>query len=114
MMRSIRRAMPGDGKRLRALRLKALRDAPEAFLETYDDAAGLSAAEWEARIERYRQPGRQLLVVGEADGVWSGTAGAFLDSERDTADLTLPARPQDRWAMIWGMLDQRERHAAAR
>ncbi|WP_246024008.1 GNAT family N-acetyltransferase [Nocardia yunnanensis] len=102
-MWSIRRATPGDGQHLRALRLQALSDAPEAFLETYDYAAGLSAAEWEARIERYRQPGKQLLVVGEANGVWCGMAGAFLDCERDSSDIALPVRPQDRWAMIWGM-----------
>lgn len=95
--------MPGDGPRLRRLRLRALSDAPESFLETYDQAAGLAAAEWESRIERYRQAGRQLLVVGEADGIWSGMAGAFVDCERDRADLTIPVHAQDRWAMLWGM-----------
>ncbi|MFJ9370540.1 hypothetical protein ACIRRA_39800 [Nocardia sp. NPDC101769] len=90
---TIRRALPGDGLRLRALRLKALSDVPEAFLETYDQAAGLNAAEWESRIEHYRRPGHQLLVVGEADATWSGMAGAFVDCERDRTDLTIPVRP---------------------
>lgn len=102
-MWTIRRAMPGDGPRLRALRLQALRDTPEAFLETYERAAGLPATEWESRIERYRRPGHQLLVAGETDGIWVGMAGAFVDCERDSMDLTLPVQPEDRWAMIWGM-----------
>ncbi|MFJ9371123.1 hypothetical protein ACIRRA_42885 [Nocardia sp. NPDC101769] len=42
---TIRRVMPGDGPRLRALRLRALSDVPEVFLETYDEAANLTAVE---------------------------------------------------------------------
>ncbi|WP_253949646.1 GNAT family N-acetyltransferase [Nocardia terpenica] len=102
-MWTIRRAESGDGLRLRSLRLQALTDAPEAFLETYDQAVALEPGEWESRIERSRQPGHQLLVVGEAGGIWLGMAGAFVDCDRDSADLTIPVGPQDRWAMLWGM-----------
>lgn len=100
---TIRRPVPGDGPRLRKIRLQALRDAPEAFRETYTHAAGLTPAEWESRVESYQQPGQQLLVVGEADGVWSGMAGAFVDHERDFTGITAPIHHRGRYATVWGM-----------
>ncbi|WP_029040983.1 GNAT family N-acetyltransferase [Cucumibacter marinus] len=48
---AIRRLTRADGAALRALRLKALADAPEAFAEALDDAERLSATEWQTRAE---------------------------------------------------------------
>ncbi|MFE7800859.1 hypothetical protein [Nocardia sp. NPDC057440] len=77
----------GDGPRLRALRLQALRSHGTAFLETLCEAEALDAAAWEARIARCSRRGHQVLVVAEGSGSrsWVGMAGAFLDSERGTA-----------------------------
>jgi len=102
---TIRRPAPGDGPRLRELRLHALRDTPQAFLETHSQAAGLNDAEWESRIERYNRPGRQVLVIAETRRTWIGMLGAFIDHEHDSPDLDLPRPPlgpTDRWAMLWG------------
>ncbi|MFX0581058.1 GNAT family N-acetyltransferase [Nocardia nepalensis] len=106
-MWTVRHARAGDGPRLRALRMQALRDAGYAFLETIDEAATIDAAAWEARIARSSRRGRQVLVVAEdmRDHTWVGMAGAFLDSERDSDEFDLPnppVSPGDRWAMVWG------------
>ncbi len=103
-MWTLRSARAGDGPLLRDLRLRALRDAGHAFLETVDQAGRLDAAGWEARIARYTRPGRQVLVVAEDPhaGSWCGMAGAFVDSERDNPEFDLPVHQGDRWAMMWG------------
>ena len=59
----IRRIRPGDGPRLRTLRLAALRDSPTAFVETAEQAAALTEPEWEARVRRSCTPGRQVLAA---------------------------------------------------
>ncbi|WP_170214353.1 GNAT family N-acetyltransferase [Nocardia cyriacigeorgica] len=102
----IRRPMIGEGAKLRALRLQALRDAGEAFLETYEQAAALDDSAWEARIRRGSRPGRQILVVADDGGQWVAMAGAFIDLEHDDPATALPdppVRPADRWAMLWAM-----------
>lgn len=106
-MWTLRRARAGDGPRLRALRIQALRTDGAAFLETLREAAALDAAAWEARIARYSRRGHQVLVVAEdlGNSSWVGMAGAFLDSERDSDEFDLPDPPVaagDRWAMVWG------------
>ncbi|MGW0249301.1 GNAT family N-acetyltransferase [Nocardia goodfellowii] len=67
----------------------------------------MDADDWEARITRYTRSGRQILVVAEDphSGSWSGMAGGFVDSERDSGAFVLPNPPvqqSDRWAMVWG------------
>jgi len=46
----IERLRPGDGPRLRAIRLRALADAPDAFATTLADAEKRDPGEWEAQI----------------------------------------------------------------
>jgi ribosomal protein S18 acetylase RimI-like enzyme len=41
---------PADGPILSSVRLRALRDSPEAFLATPDEEAALTPADWTARI----------------------------------------------------------------
>lgn len=43
-------ASPDDWERVRSLRLRALRDAPDAFWAGLDEEAGLSPDEWRARL----------------------------------------------------------------
>ncbi|MBF6341616.1 GNAT family N-acetyltransferase [Nocardia abscessus] len=93
---------------MRVLRMRALREAGQAFLETVDEAAGLDADAWEARICRYSRRGRQVLAVVEDPDrrEWVAMAGAFVDCERDSDEFDLPDPPVtvgDRWAMVWGM-----------
>lgn len=47
----IERLRAGEGWRLRAIRLRALADAPEAFASTLADAEARDPATWEAQIE---------------------------------------------------------------
>lgn len=46
----IMRLGPGDGARLRAIRLAALQDAPDAFATTFDEAQALTPADWERQL----------------------------------------------------------------
>lgn len=46
----IERLRPGEGPRLRAIRLRALADAPEAFATTFAESEGRPAEAWEAQI----------------------------------------------------------------
>lgn len=48
----IERLRAGDGPRLRAVRLRALADAPDAFGATLEDAERRSLEDWEAQVER--------------------------------------------------------------
>ncbi|MEO8679450.1 MAG: GNAT family N-acetyltransferase [Vicinamibacterales bacterium] len=59
----MRRAAPGDEPILRALRLEALSDAPEAFGSTYERELARTEADW----QRWLSPGATFLLEG-ADG----------------------------------------------
>jgi len=64
----IERLRPGDGLRLRALRFRALADAPEAFGSTLADAEARSADAWEAQARElptfvWREGGVDLGMV---------------------------------------------------
>jgi len=60
---AIERLSAGDGERLRAIRLRALADCPEAFATTYEEAAARSLESW----------GRQLDQIA----TFVATAGGF-------------------------------------
>ena len=49
----IRQITPDDWQLLRATRLAALKDAPEAFESTYADALGFDEERWRQRAERH-------------------------------------------------------------
>lgn len=103
----MRRMRPGDGPALRALRLRALGETPEAFRETYEAALAGDDASWEARVARSCAPGHQVAVVAEEDsGTWVGMMGAFVGEEHDRSGAVLPSPPVPvtaRWAMVWGV-----------
>ena len=46
----IERLRPGDGERLRAIRLRALADAPEAFGSTFAESELRPPEDWEAQV----------------------------------------------------------------
>jgi RimJ/RimL family protein N-acetyltransferase len=76
----IRLVRPGEGHRLRELRLRALADAPDAFGATLAGDEQRPADFWEG----------QEVVIAERDGAWLGMAGLFVDPD-------MPAI-----ARIWG------------
>ena len=67
----IERLRSGDGPRLRALRLRALEGAPDAFGSTVEEALRRSEPEWEAQVEAlptyvWREAGVDLAMVRAA------------------------------------------------
>lgn len=48
---TIERLCAGDGGRLRAIRLRALQDAPDAFSTTLDEAASRSPESWDQQLD---------------------------------------------------------------
>ena len=58
----VRRAETDDWPKLRAIRLEALSDSPEAFGSTYGVALKLSNYQWRAMVER------SLYFLAERDG----------------------------------------------
>ena len=79
---TIERLTPGDGARLRAIRLRALEDAPEAFASTFDEAASRSPEDWERQLHQLP------TFVARAEGSDVGLVRAALTDEvRDAAYL---------------------------
>ena len=75
----VRQAARDDWPKLRAIRLEALRDSPDAFGSTYDLAAKLSQRQWSAMIER------TLYFLAERDGEVVGmVSGGYNDLNPDT------------------------------
>ncbi len=49
---TIERLAAGDGERLRAIRLRALKDSPDAFGTTFGEAAARPPENWELQLEQ--------------------------------------------------------------
>ncbi len=87
----MRRLRADEAGALRDVRLRALRDAPEAFWSTWEHEAGLGAGEWARRAEEAAAAERAVVAVAEdGDGRLVALAGGRLDDED-------PAR-----ADLWG------------
>lgn len=69
---------PDDWAAFRALRLRALEDAPLAFLEKLDVARALGEAEWRHRLAP--SPDARTLVVTR-DGEWLGMSRITRDDD---------------------------------
>lgn len=59
----VRRAAAGDEPILRAVRLQALSDTPEAFGSTYERELARTTADW----QRWMSPGATFIGVDDAD-----------------------------------------------
>jgi GNAT superfamily N-acetyltransferase len=78
----IEHLIAGDGQRLRAIRLRALRDAPDAFGTTLEEAAAQPVESWERQLQ---QAAAYVATVGGCD---TGLArGARHDRLCDTGYL---------------------------
>ena len=62
---------PDDWQDWRALRLEALREAPQAFCRTYDESLGWTEGDWRALLAR---PGGWWLVRGDDGAVAMASA----------------------------------------
>ena len=69
----------------RDLRLRALRDAPDAFGETVGDVETRPTAYWEELTRSVTEPGRHVMVLAyEGQDVFGSTYG-LLDRDRSAA-----------------------------
>ena len=50
---SLEQLRVGEGERLRAIRLRALQDAPDAFGATFEEAAARSLESWNGQLEQF-------------------------------------------------------------
>ena len=77
----VRAAVPGDEPILRALRLEALAEAPEAFGSTYEREVARSVADW----GKWLTPGITLLL--EHDGTPRGLVAGVRDQDPTVVHL---------------------------
>jgi ribosomal protein S18 acetylase RimI-like enzyme len=75
---SLRSITPQDIDDFKAVRLRALQDAPFAFSSTYERESRFSDSEWRARIERWNGDKGVGYLAMDRD-VPCGIAGALLD-----------------------------------
>ena len=69
----------------RDLRLRALRDSPDSFGETFADVAGRPTSYWEDLTRSVTEPGRHVMFLAcEGEHVLGSTYG-LLDRERSEA-----------------------------
>jgi ribosomal protein S18 acetylase RimI-like enzyme len=78
----LERLVVGDEDRLRRIRLRALRDAPDAFETTFEAASARPFESWRQQLETLTK------FVAVANGLDVGMArGARHDGHEDTAEL---------------------------
>lgn len=73
---------------MRATRLRALLDAPEAFGSEYEETSERPATEWDERAVRASSGAQQAMFVAEVGGEWQGMVlGHSPEEGRVTCDL---------------------------
>ncbi|MBB6564891.1 GNAT family N-acetyltransferase [Kribbella sandramycini] len=77
---TVRRLTEDDWQTLRAVRLRALLDAPESFYQTYGESVALTEADWRARL----QAAGKVTLLAESAGNPAGMV------------LGVPAGPDER------------------
>jgi ribosomal protein S18 acetylase RimI-like enzyme len=77
----IRRIRPQDVEAWRAVRLRALLDAPDAFGSTYDETAKRPAEEWASSAARKTAGPAETLLLAFRGGSTVGLAGGFTAEE---------------------------------
>jgi GNAT superfamily N-acetyltransferase len=82
---TVRRLRAGETAQLRALRLRALADAPEAFGERFADIDAKPLHYWDELARSFTEPGRHVMFLAERDddGTWVGMALGFRDWNHD-------------------------------
>jgi GNAT superfamily N-acetyltransferase len=78
----IRRISAEEVRALRDLRLRALKDAPEAFGSTLAEMLAQPDTFWHDRAARTSAGGEQCLFIALERGRWVGMAGGTFDAEQ--------------------------------
>ncbi|MBX6332836.1 MAG: GNAT family N-acetyltransferase, partial [Gemmatimonadaceae bacterium] len=84
---------PRDAERYQHLRLRSLRESPEAFGTTYDEDLALPIEVVAERLRAVRAPVGRVVVGGFVDDVLVGTAGCMQEHKRKSRHK----------AVIWGL-----------
>jgi len=85
---SIRRIRADEGEVYRAVRLAALREAPEAFCSTYADALVRSDESWREQVEENATGEDCALFLAFAEDAAIGLAGIYRDeADREKGEL---------------------------
>jgi ribosomal protein S18 acetylase RimI-like enzyme len=74
----IRRVRPDEAAGLREIRLRALRDAPEAYFSSPESEEGLPPGHW----EEWATGADKAMFVAVEDGEWLGMAGAVAPPDK--------------------------------
>ena len=75
----VERLKAGDGERLRVIRLRSLRDSPDAFATTFEEAEALAPENWNRRVEEL------ATFVASEHGTDLGMVRAVLDEQSPQA-----------------------------
>lgn len=78
----IRRLEPHEADLHRALRLRALHDAPESFADRFADVDTRPAAYWDDLTRSVTEPGRHVMFLAFAGDTACGCAYGLLDHEQ--------------------------------
>lgn len=85
----IRRIGPDEWRELRALRLRALRDAPLAFGSTLERESAYDAAKWRRQATSAAAGTDNVAIVAVADGRFVGMARGYLGPSEDLQPQTV-------------------------
>jgi ribosomal protein S18 acetylase RimI-like enzyme len=77
---SIEPLAPRDALLLKAIRLRALRDAPTAFSSTFEKESALSDADWMERASQWSGE-RSITYLARDEGAPCAIAAAYIDRE---------------------------------
>jgi GNAT superfamily N-acetyltransferase len=72
MAATVRRIRAEDWSLLRDLRLQSLKDAPQAFGQTYENAAAISDDEWKSNAKAAAHGDSRTWLIGDIDGAGVG------------------------------------------
>lgn len=98
----MRRAVVADWERVRAIRLRALGDAPDAFGMTLAEELDRSEASWKARLD---DPGIATFLATSGDRDVGLVVGGRWDDEPDAAGLfAMWVAPEARGTGVGGAL----------
>ena len=78
---------PDNWKKYRNLRLKALKEEPQAFGSTYEDNNKHPDEYWQQRLEDTLTKKTQWLVFAKLNGILVGMVGGFAEKEPDNAHV---------------------------
>lgn len=99
-----RRVRPDESLRLRALRLRALADAPSAFGSTLAREEAFPDDVWQERAAHGAAGDDRVTYVAEEDDRWIGMATGLEDAERRLDLVGMFVEPAARGRQVGGAL----------